>query len=408
MSYQSDIPSSVTQLPSRGDTGRPAIAEVDFREIYDLQDKKTLGLDVRIAPDCALLAAGSAPGTGTEAHTALLRVRAQMSRILETASLPILFFLSPADSARTVSSFSGGGNGDFWRANRVNPDLILFAVLEESAVEKASRLLEGQTHRNEYPVVTASGTTLPSPSKRFVRIAPSLIDDIENDLWRQLQIKSMQEFASVSGISLIAQNVSTEKQLAKLIELKIRYATGPYIDQEYSLLSSLRHSNEDTPPSPGTPSRNSVRRTRIGEIASPLQFVDAALSASDVEELFDLEPSLPGVCVFKEEVLAGIITRDHLHEKLSGRYGFGLFANRPIANIMLTEFLSVDETTTVETAARLAMQRSEDHLYDFITVTSSGEYAGVVTIRDLILHLIRDMVMKEARPEQGAPAELAI
>ena len=170
----------------------------------------------------------------------------------------------------------------------------------------------------------------------------------------------------------------------------------------------MRHSNEDTPPSPGTPSRNSVRRTRIGEIASPLQFVDAALSASDVEELFDLEPSLPGVCVFKEEVLAGIITRDHLHEKLSGRYGFGLFANRPIANIMLTEFLSVDETTTVETAARLAMQRSEDHLYDFITVTSSGEYAGVVTIRDLILHLIRDMVMKEARPEQGAPAELAI
>jgi CBS domain-containing protein len=93
------------------------------------------------------------------------------------------------------------------------------------------------------------------------------------------------------------------------------------------------------------------------------------------------------VCVFEDEKLVGVVTRELLYEKMSGRYGFGLFANRPIRKIMQTEFLVVDESVSVEEAARLAMQRPQKNLYDFITVTKDGDYSGVITIRDLLLHL---------------------
>lgn len=133
--------------------------------------------------------------------------------------------------------------------------------------------------------------------------------------------------------------------------------------------------------------QNASSGVPVGSLLSPLQYVDAALSGSELEELFEMDTELPGVCVFEEDQLAGIVTRELLYEEMSGRYGFGLFANRPIRKIMQTEFLTVDESVSVEEAARLAMQRPQKNLYDFITVTKDGEYSGIVTIRNLILHL---------------------
>ena len=59
--------------------------------------------------------------------------------------------------------------------------------------------------------------------------------------------------------------------------------------------------------------------------------------------------------------------------KLVDHYGYSLFSNKAIIEIMDTDFLQVDVNTPIHTVAKLAMKRDANHLYDFITVTENGQ-----------------------------------
>ena len=340
-----------------------------WEEIFDFDEKKLLGFYVRPSGEDSFAAA---PGT----------IRSALHSLMKLFTLPLLFLVDEEWLKACESSFLGAESAAFWTSRNLNPKLVLFIPVSRTPTHSASRLVDLAKNLPDTAVTDATGAVSAFPVKRFMVMEAELVREIGTDLMKQFQVRSLKEIASMSGIGLIAQDVRSPDQMEKLTELKIRYGAGPFLRLPVSVFENREgekgKSSKGPVKSPGLP---------VGSLASPLQYVDAALSGSELEQLFEMDGELPGVCVFEEEQLAGVVTRELLYEKMSGRYGFGLFANRPIRKIMQTEFLTVDESVSVEEAARLAMQRPLKNLYDFITVTKDGDYSGVITIRDLILHL---------------------
>ena len=77
---------------------------------------------------------------------------------------------------------------------------------------------------------------------------------------------------------------------------------------------------------------------------------------------------------------------------------------------MNTNFLSVDYKVPIDRVIKLAMARSKDTLYDFITVTKNSKYYGMVTIKDLIEKTIEIEVdnARHSNPLTGLPGNVII
>lgn len=101
-------------------------------------------------------------------------------------------------------------------------------------------------------------------------------------------------------------------------------------------------------------------------------------------ELFDKDPALHGLCVVRDGLPLGTVTRHRLHRQLGGRFGFSLFAGKTVDVVMDTNFLRVEYQTTIDRVARQAMLREDEKLYDFVVVTREGRYLGVVTVKELL------------------------
>lgn len=106
----------------------------------------------------------------------------------------------------------------------------------------------------------------------------------------------------------------------------------------------------------------------------------------------------------------GIITQEKLAFKLSGQYGYTLYQNKPISDIMDRTFLSVDYKTSVSEVSKLSMARPNHKLYDFIVVTEDEKYFGIVTIKDLLQKTteIEISAAKHQNPLSGLPGNLLI
>jgi len=75
------------------------------------------------------------------------------------------------------------------------------------------------------------------------------------------------------------------------------------------------------------------------------------------------------MCCLKTTFPWGIITQKKLALKLSGQYGYSLYQNKPISEIMDRCFLSVDYKVPISEVSTKAMSRPNHNLYDFIVVT---------------------------------------
>jgi len=95
---------------------------------------------------------------------------------------------------------------------------------------------------------------------------------------------------------------------------------------------------------------------------------------------------------------------------MSGNFGYSLYQNKPISELMDCNFLSVDYQTPISMVSYLAMSRSNDKLYDFIVVTENSKYMGTVTIKDLLQKAAEIEVdnAKDQNPLSGLPGNLIV
>jgi two-component system chemotaxis sensor kinase CheA len=117
--------------------------------------------------------------------------------------------------------------------------------------------------------------------------------------------------------------------------------------------------------------------------------------AENIYQAMKLNPAITEFTVVENDVAVGFMTRTALNETLGGRYGFTLFSQNPIREIMNTDFLKINYNVQVEHASKLAMQRPFERLYNPIVIEQNGKYSGIVTVKDLL-----DTCTKIARSER--------
>jgi len=202
-------------------------------------------------------------------------------------------------------------------------------------------------------------------------------------------VRALADFARRSGMQFIAEGIETEADLIGLLRAGVVFGQGFFI---------ARPAPEPKPPAAEIrvclrARAAEVERTRfhstgtrcIADIASEHPFLSASLRGKEVERRFRAQPLTDGFPILDDAgAVIGLIMRQRFLSTISGAFGYALYGDREVREIMDTQPLRVDAGATIEHVSRLATTRPETSRYDLIVVERGSRYLGVVTLYALL------------------------
>jgi len=306
-------------------------------------------------------------------------------------------FLNVNPNIMSNPKFKQGFTSDYLRRFGMDSETIVFEITEKEAIGNLSHFIKTVNHYKEqlYQIAiddVGSGYSglniLTDVNPHFIKLDMHLIRNIDSDKTKQSLVKSLCEFASISQISIIAEGIETKEELSTLINLGVHYGQGYFIQKPQATLLPIGNQIiaviVDENVRKESKSLNRITGIIVKKISTPLQTLNNTVLVNEVKSLMDQDHSVPGYCIVKQNRLVGVITRNQLHFKISGLYGYSLLSNKAITEIMDTDFLQVDVNTPIHRVSELAMMRDSKRLYDFITITKKGQYYGIVTVKELL------------------------
>ncbi|MBK8619325.1 MAG: GAF domain-containing protein [Anaerolineales bacterium] len=117
----------------------------------------------------------------------------------------------------------------------------------------------------------------------------------------------------------------------------------------------------------------------IGDLPLSNYMVSYDTLAEKVVNHLRENPLVPGAVVTQGKRLLGVLPRHKMFERLGRRYGVELFLTKPVGDLLMelhTDVFSLKSQLPINTAAKLALSRSQDGTYDPIVVEyDDGNYA---------------------------------
>lgn len=319
--------------------------------------------------------------------------------------------------------FREGFTKEYLQKYGIKPQNIIFEITERNAIQDIVGFRSTIAHYKQQNYKIAiddagagySGLNLISDVKpHYIKLDMNLIRNIDMDSMKYALVKSMIELSKLSNIHLIAEGIETVEELSTLVTLGVQYGQGYFIQRPQEVITPIHidviHALKKLNQQRNHLYTNSLSYTYIGNLCKDEKTVAPIATVEEVYNLFLSNTSILGVCVIKNKEVIGVVTRSRIATHLSGRYGFSLNQKKPITTLMQTEFLSVDYQTSINTVAKLAMSRSTDTLYDFITITQDDTYLGIVTVKELLEKAMEVEVSnaKQLNPLSGLPGNLVI
>ncbi|USB32984.1 GGDEF domain-containing protein [Paenibacillus sp. YPG26] len=150
--------------------------------------------------------------------------------------------------------------------------------------------------------------------------------------------------------------------------------------------------------------------SQIGEIAEVIPHVYVDTKCEEVDQIFKSNPKLQGVVVQSGSQPVALVMRARFYQRIGTLYGYNLYMGRPVELVMNQSPLIVDYSENITEVSKLAMAREEEELYDYVIVTTGGQFHGVVSIRNLLLSFaeIRATIASFLNPLTGLPGNLTI
>ncbi len=340
-----------------------------------------------------------------------------------TMKTEIKLFLNVNPNIMHDVKFRQGFTKEYLNKYAIDPERLIFEITEREAIKNIADFIQiVQNYKDQnYKIAIDdagagySGLNLISDIKpHFIKLDMNLVRDVDKDVTKQSLIRSMSEFASLSNTLLIAEGIETENELFKLIEIGVQYGQGYLIQRPNAVILPIDETIIHTI-NEANMKKNHLFGSRISDIyikniCRPLRTISPNILVSQVHDMMKVDRSSPGFCVLEGKTLLGVITRNDLYKVISGQYGYTLYANKPIKNILSTEFMQVDYQTTIDVVAKKAMQRDYDKIYDFITVVKENKYIGIVTVKELLEKSIEIEILnaKHLNPLSELPGNLLI
>ena len=153
--------------------------------------------------------------------------------------------------------------------------------------------------------------------------------------------------------------------------------------------------------------RGPDRTPRMAAIATPVAVVPSSITGEEARERFLGDDTLTTlVYVDDDRRPVGALGREHLFRMFSGRYGYAVFASRPVIEAADPNPRVIDADTTIVEAARTVASRDADSLFDDVLVVDpAGRVVGLVRVRDLLKALTTLGVdrVQQLNPLTGLP-----
>jgi diguanylate cyclase (GGDEF)-like protein len=304
------------------------------------------------------------------------------------------------------------------QAHGLDPHNVVFEITERSSIEDFSvtkTVLEHyrkQGYRIAIDDAGAGYSSLQAIAELhpdFIKVDRSLIENIHKDKIKECILEMFISFAQKMNISIIAEGIEQLDELIKLTRMGVQYAQGYLLAKPDAGAAAISGELKNHILLNRRVSANESAWT-IGDLAAPIQVFENTALISEVASYFKKQPEAPGTVIVSGSVPVGLMMRDRLFQQLAGQYGFSLFWNRTIDQIMDRQPLIVDENMSVEQVSQMATSRDIQNLYDLVIITRGGNMSGVASIRS-ILETITNIRMETARvanPLTGLPGNLQI
>lgn len=319
--------------------------------------------------------------------------------------------------------FRKGFTKEYLEKFNIDPKRIIFEITEHEAINHMSDFINTVNHYKEQNYGIAiddagagySGLNLISDiHPNYIKLDMKLIRNIDRDLTKQSLIKCLNEFSTFSETPLIAEGIETEEELVKLIEIGIQYGQGFFIQRPNGLAMPISQDVIKIIQEENANKRNRFENSgfddRIESICKSEKTISPDFLVSHVHEMFKTDETISAFCVAEDQIPIGVITRNALYKRISGQYGYILYANKPIRKIMDEHFMDVDCQETIDVVGKDAMKRDFEKIYDFIVVTKRNKFYGTVTVKNLMEKLIEIefFYAKHLNPLSELPGNLMI
>ncbi|MDF2721997.1 MAG: hypothetical protein K0Q59_1672 [Paenibacillus sp.] len=301
----------------------------------------------------------------------------------------------------------------------LEPHNVVFEITERSSIDDfatAKQILQHYRSQGYQIAIDDAGAGYSSLQAiaelhpDFIKVDRSLIQYVHKDKIKEHMLEMFVVFADKMNIRIIAEGIENKDELHKLMQMGIHYGQGfllarPNRKMEkiaQPLVEQIRYQQKVRGGMGGFPP--------IGAIATPIRTFTPETLISEAAQYFKDHETEQAAAVVSGGVPVGLVMREKLFQQLAGHYGVSLYWNRPIARLMDTSPLIVDEFVTLDQVSQLSTARESKHIYDYIIVTSGDQFVGVSSIRT-ILEAITHVRIEHARtanPLTGLPGNLQI
>lgn len=320
-------------------------------------------------------------------------------------------------------AYKSGFTKSYLEQYHIQPSKIIFEITERTAIKDFSTFNTITKHYRDQSYMLAiddvgSGysnlRSIIELKPDFVKIDMDLIRDLDSDSFKQAMIKALVTMAKDTGTKLIAEGVETTEELKTLIELDVHMAQGYLIHRPdthvHSEIPQIRNLILDYNHQHNNMLSKNADYYVVGKLAKTYNGYDSTLTCSEIKAMFSLI-SNDSLCLLSDDGYPeGIIMKKNLNSRLADRYGYDLYANRPVRLLMESQPLIIDYYTPVTQVIELAMQRKKDQLYDDLIVTKDSRYYGLVTMFDIITYTTEyeKLYAKQMNPLTYLPGNVII
>jgi EAL domain-containing protein (putative c-di-GMP-specific phosphodiesterase class I)/GGDEF domain-containing protein len=247
----------------------------------------------------------------------------------------------------------------------------------------------------------------------WLKLDMDLVRGIETDPAGQVLVRSLCQMARTLEIELVAEGIETQAELRALISLGVRYGQGyllqrpgptpdPLGKQERMMVRELLASTH----------KETGAEEQAQSAVQPARVIEpGTVRGVELDEMFRSEPALDHVVLAQSKRPIGLITRNHYYQCASGHFGFPLIQKRWVDAAADRQALVIDGRTDLAMAARMAMSRCSERIYDpVIVLDQDGELMGTMTIKALLGRSteLRVNSAMSANPLTGLPGNTVI
>jgi len=126
----------------------------------------------------------------------------------------------------------------------------------------------------------------------------------------------------------------------------------------------------------------------LGELTLYQAEIDCQRPGAEVTQIFEANPTLPGIIVTESGEFAGMISRRRFFERMSRPYSLELFSKRPLLTFYQfaeSEILMLSRSTSIVAAVQQSLAREPELIYEPIFVQLETGQNMLLDMHDLLL-----------------------